>query len=111
MNTNMKFVAPEKVKKWLDINSAVLVDVRSHKEYELEYIAQASHTPANANNLDELISVSNSKAIVFHCASGIRSVNVCEYYMSVTGAENSYVMGGDIEGWKNAGFATIARQG
>ncbi len=54
-------------------NGAIIVDVRSHGEYQGGHVAGSTNIPLNTipNRLDEL--KAKGKAIVFCCASGARS--------------------------------------
>lgn len=65
-----KLVTNDKeLQKILDNNNYIIVDVRSHEEYDSEHIVDAINVPLNEinNNLDK------NKTILVYCKSGVRS--------------------------------------
>lgn len=91
----------KQLKKMLDNNEAVLVDIRSLDEHNREKIANAQCIEPEAlsnANLDK------SKTIVFHCKSGMRTMAAKAHFEKL-GVEYKILEGG-LDQWKKDGFQT-----
>ena len=67
--------------------NAVLLDVRTEKEFKAESFAEASNIPCT--DTDKLLALDKSKAYFIHCRMGGRSAMVA-FTMSQAGFQNLY---------------------
>ncbi|MBL8567096.1 MAG: rhodanese-like domain-containing protein [Hyphomicrobiaceae bacterium] len=84
----------------------VLIDVRTPVEFAFEHIRGALLSPLATFDTRHLPS-QESKPIVFHCGSGMRSKMVAEKCLAAGFAKVMH-MGGGFMAWKKAGQAYIA---
>jgi rhodanese-related sulfurtransferase len=94
------------LKKWLQNDEAVLVDVRELSEHQNNRIEQAQLIPLGEiamNSLPEL----DGKKLVLHCHSGKRSFNACNKILRDDPDFEIYNLDGGIYAWNNCDFATI----
>ena len=90
-------VEPVQVKAWLDAcEEFSFIDVRSPEE-----IASAKIPAAEALDFDDpgkYMSLPKDHRIVFHCHSGVRSLDIAAYFKG-HGFTNVYSLRGGIEAW------------
>ncbi len=88
------------LKRWLDKNEVVLIDVREPEEYALENISAAKLIPLNTISTSKLPDIQGKK-IVIHCRSGKRSLAACEKLLSEDNTLELYNLDGGILSWGN----------
>jgi rhodanese-related sulfurtransferase len=91
------------VKKWLDANAAVLVDVREPAEYAAEHIAGSILLPLARVSSAALPSPLRQK-LVIHCRKGGRGGNACEKLLKELPDAEIYNLAGGIDAWVAAGL-------
>lgn len=91
------------VRKWLDEQQAVLVDVREPGEHRTCCIVDAHLSPLGSVALDG-IEIQNKK-VVIHCQKGARGKTACEILASRHPELEIYNLDGGITGWQEAGLA------
>lgn len=90
------------VRRWLDADEAVLIDVREPLEYNREHIIGARLVPlAGFDQAD--FTRDADKIAVFHCRTGSRTARAAGNILR-TGFHRVYHLDGGLEGWKRAGF-------
>ncbi|MCD6055422.1 MAG: ygaP 2 [Gammaproteobacteria bacterium] len=92
----------EELKKHLDKDEVLLVDVREPAEYKTECIEEACLIPLGEISLEKL--PSKRMPIVVHCRSGKRSVEACAKLLGEDPALEIYSLEGGILAWQQAGF-------
>ena len=95
------------LKKWLQDDEAILIDVRELSEHQNNRIEQAQLIPLgeiSINSLPEL----NGKKLVLHCHSGKRSFNACNKILKENTNLEIYNLDGGICAWNSCNFSTIA---
>lgn len=98
-------VACEQVKSWLDAGEGFLfLDVRMPEELALAKIAQAE--PLDYDNPGKYMSLPKDAKIVFHCKSGVRSLDVAAYFKG-HGFTNVWSMRGGIDEWSRKVDASV----
>ena len=102
---NLKDISAVEAHSLLEKN-AVLVDVREPYEVASERIPGSIELPLSQVARGKPTSLPQDKAIVFHCASGVRTKSNGIVLASLTNG-NAYNLVGGIAGWKRAGFGTI----
>ena len=98
----MKNINPTELKKRLDNNEILLIDVREPIEHKNEHIEGSCLIPLNEINVKKL--PSTKKPIVIHCGCGQRSANACEKLLAEDPALDLYSLEGGIIAWQQAGF-------
>jgi len=91
-------VDPLTLKRWLDRDQAILIDVREPDEYAREHLAGARLMPLSRFERTAL-PAADGKAVVLQCNSGNRSRQLAEQM----GGEWHHLDGG-IQAWKRAGL-------
>ncbi len=100
----IRTLTPEEVASGLTAGEIVLVDVREPSETALERIPGAVLLPLSAFDPTDLPDA-GGRAIVFSCASGVRSVKAAEIAQAAGLPHNAHLAGG-LKAWKAAGLPT-----
>jgi rhodanese-related sulfurtransferase len=95
---------PEEVRDGLAACEILLIDVREPQETAVERIAGAVLMPLSTFDPTELPDPAG-RAVVFSCASGIRSVKAAEIAQAAGLAYDAHLAGG-LKAWKAAGLPT-----
>ncbi len=103
-------IDPATLKKWLDAENAVLVDVREPAEYDAEYIEGAALVPLGRVRRSALPDHDGRKLVVM-CKMGGRGQAACQRLRAEMSAhETIYHLEGGILAWKRAGFPVAKRE-
>lgn len=94
------------VKRWMEADEVVLVDVREAVEYRSEAIPGAINMPLSSFDPAELPPIPSGKRLVLHCRSGVRCGTAAERALMGGFDGEIYRMEGGIFGWKAVGGAT-----
>lgn len=98
----MKTITASELKRRLDNNEVLLIDVREPGEHRSECIEGACLIPIGEINVNNL--PSTSKPIVIHCRSGKRSYEACEKLLAASPSLDVASLEGGIVAWSQAGF-------
>ena len=101
--TEMLEVSPQTAKEWLDLGSAMLIDVREHHEVAQFAIPGAVHNPMSRFDFDSVPSGADKK-LVFVCAHGMRSQQVGQYLLQEKRVSEAYNLTGGVAAWAQAGL-------
>jgi rhodanese-related sulfurtransferase len=99
----VKNIEAKTLKKWLDKNEAIIVDVREPAENKAECIKQARLISLGEIKKDKLPDI-NGKKLVIHCLSGKRASSACEKLLKEDPSLEIYNLEGGINAWKESGF-------
>lgn len=103
-NENIKVVSAEEVQSLLDLDDVQLVDVRTPKEFESGFIAEAQNIDYFSPTFEEDIkNLDKDKPVILYCKSGYRSAK-CADKMVEAGFEKVYDLEGGVSKWKHKGF-------
>ncbi|MCX7337925.1 MAG: rhodanese-like domain-containing protein [Alphaproteobacteria bacterium] len=105
MAYDIKQIDPHSVRKWLESNAAVLIDVRELAEYNAERIPGSHHIPLSQISMTNLPSIKGRK-IVIHCHSGKRSYSACEKLLDDDPMLEVCNLAGGILAWRAAELPT-----
>lgn len=94
---------PKTVKKWLDADQAVIVDVRETDEVMQVRISGSVHIPLSAFDPNKLPDPGDKK-LVFLCAHGIRSVQAGTYLLGQGMIEEAVNLSGGLAAWADFGL-------
>lgn len=99
----MKDITPQTLRKWLDLGSAVLIDVREPDEYKAMHIPEAHLLPLSEFDADRFDPAWKDKKIVLQCRSGKRSCDAYEKLVAGRPDLDVYVLEGGIMTWYHGG--------
>lgn len=99
----IKTVDSKTLKKWLERDEAVVIDVREPEEHASCSIKGSVLMPASQVNAKDLAKFKNKK-LVFHCKLGKRGAMACEKLAKEDPNLNVYNLEGGIDSWKQCGF-------
>ena len=99
----IKTVKPATLRRWLDKEEAVLVDVREPDEHASESIEGAVLVPL-ASVSPRALPPLNGKKLVVHCKKGGRGEKACAALQAQLPGTGIYNLEGGIESWAQAGL-------
>jgi rhodanese-related sulfurtransferase len=98
----MKTITASELKKRLDKDEVLLIDVREPAEHSSECIDGACLIPLGEISIEKLPSI--KRPIVIHCRSGKRSSDACAKLLAVNPSLDIASLEGGIFAWSQAGF-------
>ncbi len=98
----MKTIIASELKKQLDKNEVLLIDVREPAEHRSECIDGACLIPLSEISVEKL--PSTKRPIVIHCKSGKRSSDACAKLLAVNSSLDVASLEGGIIAWNQAGY-------
>lgn len=104
----MKTITASELKKRLDKDEILLIDVREPAEHRSECIDGACLIPLGEISIDKL--PSTKRPIVIHCRSGKRSADACAKLLASNPSLDVTSLEGGIVAWSQAGF-NVKRSG
>lgn len=102
---SVKNINSKTLKKWLENNEAIVVDVREPAEHEAEKIFGSNLLPLASVCKSALPSCENKK-LVLHCRSGKRSSSACQKLIGEDPNLEIYNLEGGISAWSAEGCET-----
>lgn len=90
------------LKRWLDEDKAILIDVREQMEYAREHIIGARHVPLSGFDEADFPN-EHDRIAVFHCGTGRRTATNTQRILA-TGFKETYHLDGGLAAWKQAGL-------
>lgn len=99
----MKTITAVELKKRLDKDEVLLIDVREPAEHRTESIEGACLIPLAEMKIEKLPSI--KRPIVIHCRSGNRSAEACTKLLATDPSLDVYSLEGGIVAWQQAGFS------
>lgn len=92
-------VGPGEATRMLNRDNAIMIDMRTDKEYREGHVASAVHIPS----MDNLAALEKyrGKPVIVYCNSGSRSAGFCSR-LRKQGFEPVYNLRGGIHGWQKA---------
>ena len=104
----MKTITASELKKKLDKDEILLIDVREPAEHRSECIDGACLIPLGEISIEKL--PSTKRPIVIHCRSGKRSADACAKLLASNPSLDVTSLEGGIVAWSQAGF-NVKRSG
>jgi rhodanese-related sulfurtransferase len=107
----MSLISPREALSLLSDNKAVLIDVRTSKEFESEHIPYAVSIPLDdLEQAFEKWHLADDRTILFQCQKGKRGELACEFLEQFpTFKQKVLNIEGGIDGWKQAGLPVIGK--
>jgi rhodanese-related sulfurtransferase len=100
---SVKNIDAKTLKKWLENNEVVIIDVREPAEHEAAKISGSNLLPV-ASICKDLLPQCRNKKLVLHCHSGKRSSNACQKLISEDPNLEIYNLEGGISAWNDAQY-------
>jgi len=104
----IKSMSPQEARRLIDVQGALLVDIRESEEYAHEYIEGARLMPLSVFTLLPPAG-DRERTAIFYCRSGTRTRGSAATLENHGFAAAYYIEGGLI-GWKKAGLPTVSRK-
>jgi len=104
----METITSSELKKKLDKDEVLLIDVREPSEHRSECIDGACLIPLSEISIEKL--PSTKRPIVIHCRSGKRSADACAKLLAINPSLDIASLEGGIVGWSQAGL-NVKRSG
>lgn len=103
-NRRLQEINAVTLKKWLERDKALLIDVREPGEFFAEHIRGAKLMSLSRFN-STVIPQDNNRKIVFQCQSGTRSAQAAQKMFDL-GFDEVFHLQGGLPTWKAAGYPT-----
>jgi rhodanese-related sulfurtransferase len=100
----MNIITAKELKKRLDNNEVLLIDVREIVEYNVQSINEAYLIPLGEITVEKL--PSTQKPIVIYCKAGVRSLSACKKLLTTNPHLEVYSLEGGILAWEEGGYKT-----
>jgi len=98
----MKTITASELKKRMDKDEVLLIDVREPAEHRAECIEGACLIPLSEISIEKLPSI--KRPIVIHCRSGKRSSDACTKLLAINHSLDIASLEGGIIAWRQSGF-------
>ncbi len=98
------------VKEARNDSTAVFLDAREKKEYDVSHLKNATWVGYDDFNMNRVKGISKDKKIIVYCAVGYRSEKITEKLTKAGYANVINVVGGIFE-WKNLGYPVVDNTG
>jgi len=100
----IKVVSPEEMQTLMELEDVQLVDVRTAKEHNEEYIVNSQNIDFSSPTFDEDINkLDKTKPVILYCKSGQKSAK-CGKKLKEAGFIKIYELEGGISKWKHKGL-------
>jgi len=99
--SGVKAVAPAEATRLLNHENAIMIDMRSDKDYRDGHIVNALHAPSDNNDISAQLNKYRDRPLILYCRSGQQSVPVCGQ-LRKQGFEQVYNLKGGVLGWQQA---------
>ena len=99
--SGVRDVGPGEATRLLNHENAIMVDMRSDRDYRDGHIVNALHVPAENNDMPARLDKYRDRPLIVYCRSGQRSLPVCGK-LRKQGFEQVYNLKGGVLGWQQA---------
>jgi rhodanese-related sulfurtransferase len=99
--SGVKDVGPGEATRLLNHDNAIMVDMRSDKDFRDGHIVNALHVPADNSDMPARLDKYRDRPVIVYCRSGQRSLPVCSK-LRKQGFERVYNLKGGVLGWQQA---------
>lgn len=105
----IEIVSPEEAASIVESEAAVLVDVRSKKEFEAGHIEGAINIPVDSENLHEIIArLDQEEPVMVYCNGGRQSAQ-CAKILEEKGFTKIFDLDGGLSTWKASGREIVLK--
>lgn len=103
---SLRELDPKTALEAVQLNKAILIDVREPREYATERVHGALLYPLSTFD-PAMLPIDKTRDVIFHCGSGKRSADAVARCEAAGVPITTHVRGG-LMAWKQAGLSTIA---
>ncbi len=99
--SGVRDVAPGEATRLLNHENAIMIDMRSDRDFRDGHIVNAVHAPAENSDMSARLEKYRDRPLIVYCRSGQRSMPVCSK-LRKQGFEKVYNLKGGVLGWQQA---------
>jgi rhodanese-related sulfurtransferase len=99
--SRVKEVSPAEATRLLNHENAIMIDMRTDKDYRDGHIANALNVPTGSTDVPATLNKYRERPVVVYCQRGNRSVAFCNK-LSKQGFESVYNLKGGVLAWQKA---------
>ena len=99
--SQVKAVGPAEATRLLNHENAVMIDMRSDKDYREGHIVNAVHVPDGKGDIPAALNKHHERPVIVYCQRGNNSTAVCNR-LSKQGFESVYNLQGGVQAWQKA---------
>ena len=99
--SRVKQVSPAEATRLLNHENAIMIDMRTDKDYRDGHIANAVNVPTGNTDIPVTLNKYRERAVVVYCQRGQRSIAFCNK-LSKQGFESVYNLKGGVLAWQKA---------
>ena len=99
--SQVKAVSPGEATRLLNHNNAIMIDMRSDKDYRDGHIVNAVNVPDGKGEIPAALSKHLERPVIVYCQRGNNSTAVCNR-LSKQGFESVYKLQGGVLAWQKA---------
>jgi rhodanese-related sulfurtransferase len=99
--SGVRDVAPGAATRLLNHENAIMIDMRSDRDFRDGHIVNAVHAPADNSDMSARLEKYRDRPLIVYCRSGQRSMPVCSK-LRKQGFEKVYNLKGGVLGWQQA---------
>lgn len=99
--SRVKQVSPAEATRLLNHENAIMIDMRTDKDYRDGHIANAVNVPTGNADIPATLNKYRERAVVVYCQRGQRSIAFCNK-LSKQGFESVYNLKGGVLAWQKA---------
>jgi rhodanese-related sulfurtransferase len=99
--SNVREITPGEATRMLNHENAIMVDMRSDKEYREGHIVNAIHTPVDKKGTSGKLEKYRDRSLIVYCRSGQQSAKLSGQ-LSKQGYTSVYNLKGGVLAWQQA---------
>lgn len=99
--SRVKEVSPAEATRLLNHENAIMIDMRTDKDYREGHIANALNVPTGNADIAATLNKYRERPLVVYCQRGQRSISLCNK-LSKQGFETVYNLKGGVLAWQKA---------
>ncbi|MGB5425657.1 MAG: rhodanese-like domain-containing protein [Gammaproteobacteria bacterium] len=99
--SRVKEVSPAEATRLLNHENAIMIDMRTDKDYRDGHIANSVNVPTGSADIPATLNKHRERPVVVYCQRGNRSIAFCNK-LSKQGFESVYNLKGGVLAWQKA---------
>ena len=99
--SKVKAVSPAEATRLLNHENAIMIDMRSDKDYRDGHIVNAVHVPDGKGDIPATLNKHRKRPVIVYCQRGQQSTAICNR-LSKQGFESVYNLQGGVLAWQKA---------
>ena len=107
--SQVKAVSPGEATRLLNHENAIMIDMRSDKDYRDGHIVNAVHVPDGKGEIPAALNKHHERPVIVYCQRGQQSTAVCNR-LGKQGFESVYNLQGGVLAWQKAELPLTKKQ-